>query len=82
MKLRSLLQLSIVALAIVIASPVDAWAYVDPGTGSYLFQILIAGGMAAAYTLRRYWEVLKIAVQGKRDDTAGSSPTNRPNGMV
>ena len=82
MKLRSLLELSIVALAIVVVTPADAWAYLDPGTGSYLFQILIAGGLAAAYTFRGYWNALKTAVQGKRRDTSGTTPPNPPNGMA
>ena len=81
MKLRSMFELSVLAFAILLVCPADAWAYVDPGTGSYLFQILIAGGMAGVYTLRRYWDVLKTTLQGKREGSASSS-TSPPNGMA
>jgi hypothetical protein len=33
----------------------DAYAYIDPGTGSYIFQLAIAGILAAAYILKVYW---------------------------
>ena len=81
MKHRHLLGLSILAIGILLATPAYAWAYVDPGTGSYLFQILIAGGMAGLYTLRRYWAVLKTAMQGKRPGTSDPPPTS-PHGMA
>ena len=42
-------------VALLLASPTDAWAYIDPNTGSYLIQMLVAGGMAGAYMSRRYW---------------------------
>ena len=54
-------QLSDIAplvLAIIIITSADAWAYIDPGTGSYIFQVLMAGGLAGVYTLRRHWRGL------------------------
>ncbi len=33
----------------------DAYAYIDPGTGSYIFQLLLAGLLGAAYVLKVYW---------------------------
>jgi hypothetical protein len=82
MKRRHLFELSILAIAIVLVCPAYAWAYVDPGTGSYLFQVLIAGGLAGIYTLRRYWDAFKTAVQGKRGSTANRPPTTPPHGMA
>ena len=40
---------------LVLALPSDAWAYIDPGTGSYFFKLVIASGLAGVYTLRRHW---------------------------
>jgi len=31
------------------------FAYIDPGTGSYLLQLALAGLLGAGYTLRRFW---------------------------
>ena len=39
--------------------PCVALAYVDPGTGSYIFQLLLAGLLGALYLLRQYWSRVK-----------------------
>jgi hypothetical protein len=36
-------------------APHPAHAYIDPGTGSYLLQLLIGGLFAAAFTLKAFW---------------------------
>jgi len=33
----------------------SAFAYVDPGTGSYLLQIIIGFVLAGLYALKHYW---------------------------
>ena len=43
-----------VVLAILLLSPRNAWAYVDPGTASYVFQVAIAAALAGIYSIRRY----------------------------
>ncbi len=40
----------------------SAIAYLDPGTGSLLLQMLIAGIIGAMYTIKLYWYRLKIFV--------------------
>lgn len=42
-----------------LVTPTPAWAYIDPGTGSYLFQLAAAGALSGVYLLRRYWGHLK-----------------------
>jgi len=32
-----------------------ASAYIDPGSGSYLFQLLIAGAVGALYGIKMFW---------------------------
>jgi len=32
-----------------------AHAYIDPGTGSYLLQLLVGGLFAAAFVLKAFW---------------------------
>ena len=34
-------------------------AYLDPGSGSYLLQLLIAGALGALFALRHYWSRVK-----------------------
>ena len=42
-------------------------AYIDPGTGSYLIQILAAGGIAAVYTIKTYWINIKAFFSRNKD---------------
>jgi hypothetical protein len=47
------------------------FAYVDPGTGSYLLQLAMAGVLGAGYALKHYWARLKRLFTSSGDD-AGS----------
>ncbi len=51
------LSVLIIFLLGIFAKP--ALAYVDPGTGSFIFQILIAFGLSAAFAVKMYWKKLK-----------------------
>lgn len=42
----------------------DAYAYLDPGTGSLIFQGIIAGLGAGVLVIRMYWGKLKRLVRG------------------
>ena len=63
----------------------DAYAYLDPGTGSILIQGAIAAIAAGAFTVRNYWHRIKGFLIGKKEavsihehasgeDAAGSKP--------
>ncbi len=36
-----------------------AHAYIDPGTGSYIIQVMIGGLLGAAFALKVYWKKVK-----------------------
>ena len=38
----------------------EAYSYIDPGTGSYLIQLLIASFAAALYFIKVFWIQIKI----------------------
>lgn len=38
-------------------------AYIDPGTGSYVFQIALAGALAALYAVKHYWRRIVLAIK-------------------
>ena len=48
----------LVALLQVIFTP-PAHAYLDPGTGSYIFQLLIAGAVGLAFVIKVFWGRIK-----------------------
>ncbi len=65
----------IAAMLMIIVMTGTAHAYVDPGTGSYLLQILIAGILGAAFALKLYWARIKNFLSGRKrrmDDQPGS----------
>ena len=39
--------------------PRPAYAYLDPGTGSYIFQILIAGLVGGLFAIKIFWKRIK-----------------------
>ena len=59
-------QILALAIAIDFAFLADASAYLDPGTGSFLFQTVIAVVLGAAFTLKTYWQRVKGFFSGKQ----------------
>lgn len=53
-----------------------AYAYLDPGTGSLIWQVLLAAGFSVAYLVRRYWN--RIVRIFKRSST----PDKRDGGDI
>ncbi len=47
-----------IALLVVLGTA-PAYAYLDPGSGSILFQIIIGGVVTFFYTLKVYWKQVK-----------------------
>jgi len=37
----------------------NAFAYLDPGTGSYIFQVLVAVFIGGLFTIKIYWQKIK-----------------------
>lgn len=46
-------------LFLLIISTVPVSAYIDPGTGSYFFQLLIAFGVGAIFSIKLFWRNIK-----------------------
>ena len=49
-----------------IAFPPRTHAYIDPGTGSYILQIVIAGIAAGVFALKMFWGKIKGLFSGNR----------------
>jgi hypothetical protein len=60
------LELALLAVAIVFLSPRDAAAYLDPGSGSMIFQAAIAALAGVAYGVRIYWGKIRSLFGRKR----------------
>ena len=53
-------QVFITTLILFLWSIKDAHAYIDPGTGSYIIQVIIGGALGAAFALKVYWRKIKF----------------------
>lgn len=45
-----------------------AEAYLDPGTGSFIIQMIVAGVAGSLFLLKTYWQKLKNRLFGKNDE--------------
>ena len=53
-----------VAVVCLLILPRDAHAYLDPGTGSYVLQMIIAGLLGAAFAIKMSWFRIKRFISG------------------
>jgi hypothetical protein len=67
------LRLLAIAVVVVLGLPSMAHAYLDPGTGSYALQLLLAALLAGAYTVKLYWAKLRALLRRLRGKSASDS---------
>ena len=53
-------HVSFVLLLMIVVLTRDVHAYLDPGTGSLVFQTVVAALAAAAYAFRSYWGRIRM----------------------
>jgi hypothetical protein len=56
---KRLLTICMILLFVSFVFPSHTYAYLDPGTGSYIFQLIIAGIVGAAFLVKIYWKKIK-----------------------
>jgi hypothetical protein len=59
-----MLRYSVHVVIVLLLLSSAAHAYVDPGTGSYFLQILLAGILGAAFAIKIYWRKVKAFFSG------------------
>ena len=42
--------------------PQQSYAYIDPGSGSYFLQILVAGLLGLLYSIRLFWARIRVSL--------------------
>jgi hypothetical protein len=66
--LRATVPLLLVLFAL---APSPAWAYIDPGTGSFLFQVVAATLIGGLFFVRTSWQRIRERIKrlfGSRRD--------------
>ena len=49
-------------LIFIVITAENAFAYLDPGTGSFMLQMLIAGILGGLFAIKTYWAKIKIFI--------------------
>lgn len=58
---------------LMISLPRPLAAYLDPGSGSYLLQVLVAGLLGASFAAKRFWSDIKGFLRKGTSRGSGSS---------
>ncbi len=61
--LTRLCRLLTAATIVWLSMPRLAAAYLDPGTGSYMLQLLIATGLGLMFSIKVFWKKIQALVQ-------------------
>jgi hypothetical protein len=57
--LTSLITILVALVLACLAFPRPAYAYLDPGTGSYILQLILAALLGAAFAVKLFWKDVK-----------------------
>ncbi len=76
---RQVVSIILLTLLAIFALSSQARAYVDPGTGSYILQMVIAGLLGSLFTIKLFGKRIRAFLQkrfsggesGQEDDSAG-----------
>jgi len=55
MFIKRLLTICFLGMLLYLAFPPFVYAYLDPGTGSYILQLLVAGLVGGAFVIKMFW---------------------------
>jgi hypothetical protein len=59
--------LLVTALFLLTLAPPPAHAYIDPGAGSYMLQLLLAGAVSLLFGIKVFWGKIVAFFKGKPD---------------
>jgi len=80
MKSSVFFLITVVSISFIyLSQPGDAYAYLDPGTGSYIFQILIAVFLGGLFAIKLFWGRIKnfcLRLMGKKVDEDTDNETS------
>ncbi|MFZ2152766.1 MAG: hypothetical protein WAV41_01780 [Microgenomates group bacterium] len=65
--LKTTLRTFLFAVLISLTWPRLSLAYLDPGSGSYIIQMLMAGAVGFGFVFRGYWKQVKNKLKKKPD---------------
>lgn len=70
------LFVALIACLLSLVFILPAGAYIDPGTGSAIFQAAIAGALAVAVGVKVYWQKIRAFFSSSKDHDKQSDDEN------
>jgi hypothetical protein len=65
---RRFLLVSATVATVAVSS--DAYAYLDPGTGSMILQAVVAGALGSAFAIKMFWQRIVGFFKGRMNRSA------------
>ena len=59
-ELKLYMNMLLLTLLLQLIMSSSASAYIDPGTGSYLFQMLMAGLLSSMFAVKMFWRNIRV----------------------
>jgi dolichol kinase len=66
--INKMFRFLIAAVLVAMIFPLALSAYIDPGTGSYILQVLIAAFVAVSFTTKVFWKRIKKFFSRKKEE--------------
>ena len=61
-------------ISVLLAVSINAEAYLDPGTGSMLLQVILGGVAAIGVAIKLYWHKLRAALGMRKKEGSEDEP--------
>lgn len=59
---KNLIRLVALVTLLNLVFPQRSYAYIDPGSGSYFLQILVAGLLGLLYSIKLFWARIRVTL--------------------
>lgn len=73
-------HISFLSVLFFLILPTTTYAYLDPGTGSYLLQIMAAVFFGGAYAVTTWWKQIKLFISRlffRKDNKTSEKPSGK-----
>lgn len=75
--MRKINILTLLFILALFTTPLVAYAYLDPGTGSLIIQAVLAALFGAAFTVKIYWRKIKVLLSGSKKNEEESKKDDK-----
>jgi len=72
------LKLTLVFIFLSLLVPPNAYAYLDPGSGSYLIQIIVASSAGLGYLIKINWKKIRGFFSGRNKQFTENENEKKP----